>query len=91
MIVNDNNKAWLSAREHKHLGYKRTYGSIYLCMQDSFARARTRPSARATIGYLVYKIYLCTLNGKTYILTLYCMQYDFARALIRLMQPLGLP
>ena len=24
------------------------------CMQDSFARARTRPSARATIGYLVY-------------------------------------
>ena len=23
-------------------------------MQDSFARARTRPSARATIGYLVY-------------------------------------
>ena len=24
-------------------------------MQDSFARARTRPSARATIGYLVYK------------------------------------
>ena len=26
-----------------------------VCMQDSFARARTRPSARATIGYLVYK------------------------------------
>ena len=27
------------------------------CMQDSFARARTRPKgqARATIGYLVYK------------------------------------
>ena len=30
-----------------------------ICMQDSFARARTRPkaarpSARATIGYLVY-------------------------------------
>ena len=24
-------------------------------MQDTFARARTRPSARATIGYLVYK------------------------------------
>ena len=24
-------------------------------MQDSFARARTRPSARATIAYLVYK------------------------------------
>ena len=24
-------------------------------MQDSFARARTRPSARAMIGYLVYK------------------------------------
>ena len=24
-------------------------------MQDSFARTRTRPSARATIGYLVYK------------------------------------
>ena len=31
---------------------------INACMQDSFARARTRPrpSARATIGYLVYKI-----------------------------------
>ena len=26
-------------------------------MQDTFARARTRPSARATIGYLVYKDY----------------------------------
>ena len=26
------------------------------CMQDSFARARTRPSARTTIGHLVYKI-----------------------------------
>ena len=25
------------------------------CMQDTFARARTRPSARATIRYLVYK------------------------------------
>ena len=25
-------------------------------MQDSFACARTRPSARATIGYLVYKV-----------------------------------
>ena len=24
-------------------------------MQDTFARAHTRPSARATIGYLVYK------------------------------------
>ena len=36
---------------------------IYFCMQDSFARTRTRPkaarpSARATIGYLVYNIYL---------------------------------
>ena len=30
--------------------------SACVCMQDSFARARTRPrpSARATIGYLVY-------------------------------------
>ena len=27
-----------------------------VCMQDTFARARTRPSARATIGYLVYKM-----------------------------------
>ena len=26
------------------------------CMQDTFARARTRLSARATIGYLVYNI-----------------------------------
>ena len=25
------------------------------CMQDTFARARTRPSVPATIGYLVYK------------------------------------
>ena len=37
-------------------------GSVQCCMQDTFARARTRPmqyaaarpSARATIGYLVY-------------------------------------
>ena len=28
-------------------------------MQDTFARARTRPSARATIGYLVYKTCPC--------------------------------
>ena len=26
-------------------------------MQDTFARARTRPNARVTIGYLVYKSY----------------------------------
>ena len=32
------------------------YCILIACMQDSFARARTRPSARATIGYLVYKL-----------------------------------
>ena len=31
--------------------------NYYICMQDTFARARTRPSARATIGYLVYNYY----------------------------------
>ena len=30
--------------------------SLESCMQDTFARVRTRPSARATIGYLVYKL-----------------------------------
>ena len=37
--------------------FARATHSAYACMQDSFARARTRPSARATIGYLVYKAY----------------------------------
>ena len=32
-------------------------------MQDTFARARTRPSARATIGYLAYK---CTYRFHNY-------------------------
>ena len=32
---------------------------VLVCMQDTFARAThsaARPSARATIGYLVYKV-----------------------------------
>ena len=32
-------------------------------MQDSFARARTRPSARATIGYLVYKLHYYSIKN----------------------------
>ena len=41
--------------------YREGHCMIIRCMQDSFARARTRPKqplgqARATIGYLVYKI-----------------------------------
>ena len=32
------------------------------CMQDTFARAHTRPSARATTRYLVYKSALCIIE-----------------------------
>ena len=32
-------------------------------MQDTFARACTRPSARATIGYLVDKVVQCPKNA----------------------------
>ena len=41
---------------------------IECCMQDTFARAThsaARPSARATIGYLVYKIECRVINHVT--------------------------
>ena len=53
--------------------------SILICMQDSFARARTRPSARATIGYLVYKILITNnhwiFSYFTFILFKTCLIY----------------
>ena len=40
-------------------------------MQDNFSRARTRPSARATIGYLVYKLQRSLIMiGKVIVLTI---------------------
>ena len=36
---------------------------LYVCVQDTFARARTQPSARATIGYLVYKLNVYYMSG----------------------------
>ena len=38
-----------------HIHANSLYARIpIVCMQDTFARAAARPSARATIGYLVY-------------------------------------
>ena len=37
-------------------GHCQFYWRVMTCMQDTFARAAARPSARATIGYLVYKV-----------------------------------
>ena len=55
--------------------------TLPLCMQDSFARARTRPSARATIGYLVYNLPLRPHPKEKYIksaqfLSLFCFSYN---------------
>ena len=43
------------------------------CMQDTFARARTRPmqplgQAHVTIGYHVYNIFFRSQNGKNFAL-----------------------
>ena len=36
---------------------------MFVCKIDTFARARTRPiSTRATIGYLVYNMYVCNYS-----------------------------
>ena len=63
--------------------------SLYICrhcMQDTFARLATaRPSARAMIGYLVWRIIYLHSKHTPLIarITVTCMQYNFARARTR--------
>ena len=56
-------------------------------MQDTFDRAHTRPSARATIGYRVYKILYMPIFGHTH-------KYDRFWSFFRIWPPIffkGLP
>ena len=65
--------SWESAA-FKYLFVPGCLGRPNLCMQDTFARARTRPCARATIGYLVYNPHLRIFSALMQWCAFLCLQ-----------------